>query len=69
MLLDLRLPAAHDCLSAYLFGNNQWMVAQHKPRREWSPPQVISSLGCLDLIDGGATCIPAWLRDEGLILS
>ncbi len=28
----------------HLFENNQWMVAQHKPRREWSPPQVISSL-------------------------
>ena len=28
----------------HLFENNRWMVAQHKPRREWSPPQVISSL-------------------------
>ena len=44
------------------------MVAQHKPRREWSPPQVISSLGCLDLIDRGATCIPAWLHEEGMAL-
>ena len=50
----------------HLFDNNLWMVAQHKPRREWSPPQVISNLGCLDLIDRGATCIPAWLRDDGL---
>ena len=27
----------------HLFANNHWMVAQHKPRREWSPPQVIST--------------------------
>ena len=52
----------------HLFENNLWMVAQHKPRREWSPPQVISSLGCLDLIDRGATCIPAWLYEEGMAL-
>ena len=52
----------------HLFDNNIWMVTQQKPRREWSPPQVISEMGCLDLIDRGATCIPAWLRDEGLAL-
>ena len=52
----------------HLFDDNRWMVAQHKPRRDWSPPQIISSMGCLDLIDRGATCIPAWLRDEGLAL-
>ena len=52
----------------HLFENNLWMVAQHKPRREWSPPQAISSLGCLDLIDRGATCIPAWLHEEGMAL-
>ena len=52
----------------HLFDNNRWMVAQHKPRRDWSPPQIISSMGCLDLIDRGATCIPAWLREEGMAL-
>ena len=52
----------------HLFENNLWMVAQHKPRREWSPPQVISSMGCLDLIDRGATCIPARLHEEGMAL-
>ena len=45
---------------------NLWLVSQQKPRREWSPPQVISHIGCLDLMDRGATCIPTWLRDEGL---
>ena len=50
----------------HVFDGNLWMVTQQKPRREWSPPQVISYMGCLDLIDRGATCFPAWLRDEGL---
>ena len=45
---------------------NVWLVAQQKPRREWSPPQVISHIGCYDLIDRNAACIPVWLRDEGL---
>ena len=51
-----------------VFDGNKSLVAQQKPRREWSPPQVISSLGCHDLIDRGATCFPMWLRDEGLAL-
>ena len=50
----------------HVFEGNLWLTAQHKPRRDWSPPQVISHMGCLDLIDRGATCVPAWLRDEGL---
>ena len=50
----------------HVFEGNMWFVSQQKPRREWSPPQVISTVGCLDLIDRGAACIPAWLRDEGL---
>ena len=51
-----------------VFDGNMSLVAQQKPRREWSPPQVISSLGCHDLIDRGSTCFPLWLRDEGLAL-
>ena len=50
----------------HVFEGNVWLVSQQKPRREWSPPQVISQMGCLDLMDRGATCIPAWLRDEGI---
>ena len=52
----------------HIFAGNLCLVAQQKPRREWSPPQVISPIGCLDLMDRGATCFPAWLRDEGLAL-
>ena len=50
----------------HVLEGNKWLVTQQKPRREWSPPQMITHLGCLDLMDRGATCIPAWLRDEGL---
>ncbi len=51
-----------------VFEGNLWFVSQQKPRREWSPPQVISTVGCLDLIDRGATCIPAWRRDDSASL-
>ena len=52
----------------HAFAGNSALVSQQKPRREWSPPQVISPIGCLDLMDRSATCFPAWLRDEGLAL-
>ena len=52
----------------HVFEGNLWMVTQQKPRREWSCPQVISSLGCIDLMDRSATCIPAWLYEEGMAL-
>jgi hypothetical protein len=51
-------------VSAYfphVFEGNVWIVAQQKPRREWSKPQVIRSLGCLDLMDRSASCIPLYL--------
>ena len=50
----------------HVFEGNVWLVTQRKARREWSPPQVISHMGCLDLMDRGATCIPAWLREDGM---
>ena len=50
----------------HVFEGNLWLVTQRKPRREWSPPQVISHLGCIDLIDRSATCFPAWLRESGM---
>ena len=50
----------------HVFEGNLWLVSQQKPRREWSCPQVISNIGCIDLMDRSATCIPAWLRKEGL---
>ena len=50
----------------HVFEGNLWLVTQQKPRREWSHPQAISHIGCLDLMDRGATCIPMWLHDDGL---
>ena len=50
----------------HVFEGNKFLVTQQKPRRDWSPPQVISQIGCIDLMDRSATCIPAWLREEGL---
>ena len=52
----------------HVFPGNFALVSQQKPRREWSPPQIISSIGCLDLMDRGATCFPAWLYDGGMNL-
>ena len=50
----------------HVFKGNVGLVAQQKPRREWSPPQVVSPIGCLDLMDRGATCIPVWVHDDGI---
>ena len=50
----------------HVFEGNQWLVTQQKPRRDWSCPQVISSIGCIDIMDRSATSIPAWLLDDGL---
>ena len=49
----------------HVFGGNLGLVTQQKPRREWSPPQVISHIGCLDLMDRGATTFPLRLRNDG----
>ncbi|MDZ4063975.1 MAG: type ISP restriction/modification enzyme, partial [Coriobacteriia bacterium] len=35
-----------------------WLVTQQKPRRDWSPPQLVTALGCLDLMDRCASFIP-----------
>ena len=50
----------------HVFEGNMWLVTQQKPRREWSPPQAVSHIGCIDLMDRSATCIPTWLRDDGI---
>ena len=50
----------------HVFEGNAWLVTQQKPRRDWSPPQVIGHIGCIDLMDRSATCIPMWLRDSGV---
>jgi Type ISP C-terminal specificity domain/N-6 DNA Methylase len=57
-LLSRRVP---DCFPHVVQGNS-WMVSQHMPRREWSRPQFTQLLGCLDLMDRSASCIPKYLR-------
>ncbi|MCL6750459.1 N-6 DNA methylase [Nostoc sp. CCCryo 231-06] len=54
-------------VSAYfphVFDGNIWIVSQQKPRRNWSSPQFIRPLGCLDLMDRGASCIPLFLKPD-----
>ena len=50
----------------HVFDGNLCLVSQQKPRREWSAPQVISHIGCIDLMDRSATCVPAWLSEDTL---
>jgi hypothetical protein len=45
-----------------VFDGNMCIVSQHKPRRVWSRPQLIRSIGGLDLMDRGASCIPLLLK-------
>ena len=52
---------------SHVFEGNVWLVTQQKTRREWSSPQLISHIGCLDLLDRGATCIPLRLREDGVV--
>ena len=48
----------------HVFDGNLALVSQQKPRREWSPPQVVSAMGCYDLMDRNVSCFPMWLRDQ-----
>jgi hypothetical protein len=48
----------------HVFSGNMWLLSQQKARREWSSPQLTTRLGCLDLMDRGASCFPLYLRDE-----
>ncbi len=46
----------------HLFEGNAWIVSQQKPRRDWSRPQCITPIGCIDLMDRSASCFPLHLR-------
>ncbi len=39
-----------------------FLVCQPKTRGAWAPPQVITSLGCLDLMDRGASFLPLYVQ-------
>jgi hypothetical protein len=49
---------------AHVSEENVWIVTQQKPRREWSKPQWIRPVGCLDLMDRGASCFPLHLLND-----
>ncbi len=63
---DFLLDRPRPDYKAHVFEENLWLVTQQKPRRDWSPPQAISNIGCIDLMDRSATCVPAWLRSDAL---
>ncbi len=44
------------------FTGNITLVSQQKPRRDWSEPQVVRPIGCLDLMDRGASCFPLYIK-------
>ncbi len=46
----------------HVFEGNMWIVSQQKPRRDWSKPQHITPIGCIDLMDRSASCFPLRLR-------
>ena len=59
-LLDEKSPAYFP----QVIQGNTWIISQQRTRREWSQPQFIRNLGCLDLMDRGASCIPLFLKPE-----
>ena len=52
----------------HVIGGNLALVSQQKPRRDWSQPQLIGPIGCLDLMDRGASCFPLFLHADGASL-
>jgi len=50
--------------SPQLFSGNVFLVAQQKPRANWTPCQISSNLVCLDLIDRGASAFPMEIRED-----
>ncbi len=48
----------------HVFEGNVWLITQQRPRRDWSSPQVIHHIGCIDLLDRSASCIPTLVREE-----
>ena len=50
----------------HVFWGNLWLITPQRQRREWSPPSATSSMGDINHMDGSASYVPAWLRDDGL---
>lgn len=53
-----------------VFQGNLCLVTQQTPRRDWAPPQTSGAIGCLDLMDRGASFLPLLFRahhEEGTL--
>jgi hypothetical protein len=48
----------------HVFDGNRAFASQQKPRREWSMPQVMQSIGCIDIMDRSASCFPMYLNPD-----
>ncbi len=48
----------------HVIRENIFIATQQMPRRSWDHPQVSKHLGCLDLLDRGASFIPMLLKDD-----
>ncbi len=51
---------------SHVVEGSRWLVTQRKSRKEWTPPQAASSLGCRHLVENGAMCFPLWLNGDGV---
>jgi predicted helicase len=49
-----------------VFPGNVLLASQQRPRGEWDPPQVVSVLGCLDIMDRSASFFPLYLREDAI---
>ena len=50
----------------HVYEGNLWLTTPRRQRRDWSPPSPTSILADLNNMDGGASYIPQYIRDEGL---
>ena len=50
----------------HVFDGNSWIITPHKQRRDWSPPSFTPLMADINHMDGSASYIPQYLRDDGL---
>ena len=50
----------------HVFDGNSWIITPHKQRRDWSPPSLTPLMADINYMDGSASYIPQYLRDDGL---
>ena len=50
----------------HVFQGNLWLITPRRQRRVWSPPSFTRFMTDINYMDGGASFIPLFLRDEGL---